>query len=256
MKRTVRVMLVVASSMVPTLSAHAQDQPHQTLMLSVTNAVASTAGRDTRAFVVFEGERLEPRTGGGVSTGRVTTFVSTDITADPSPAFRSRQVEWLLDVLRPAAGSFGLAAGSGVRHEAGGADVLMGRVVAQKVSERGRVEGDLLLEHPLGGHRDAVDLITTVGWARRVSARASVGVEGFAEDLEALWSPAEAEGGARLFVGPTVQFITGAPAWTVRTTVGADVHPASLDVNRPSNAYRIGGTRTGWALRFSMTHGF
>jgi hypothetical protein len=255
MKLTIRVLIVLASSVLPILPAHAQDQPDQTLMLSVTNAVASTDSRGTRSFVVFEGERLEPRTGGGLSIGRVMTLVSTDITADPSPAFRSRQVEWLMNVVRPSAGSFSLAAGSGVRHEAGGADVLLGRVVAQKVSERGRLEGNLLLEHPLATHRDAVDLITTVGWARRVSARASVGVEGFAEDLESLWSPAEAEGGARIFVGPTVQFISGAPAWTVRTTVGADVHPA-LDVNRPSSAYRIGGTRTGWALRVSMTHGF
>lgn len=59
-------------------------------------------------------------------------------------------------------------------------------------------------ELPLGGRsrRDAADMLFSLGIARHATAALTLGFEAAGQDLEALWDPAEAEGGARLLAGP------------------------------------------------------
>src|SRR4029450_3269482 len=59
-----------------------------------------------------------------------------------------------------------LAAGGGVLHEAGGVNVLLARVVAGHDADSWRLQGNVLFQKPMSTERDALDLITSVGWAR------------------------------------------------------------------------------------------
>jgi hypothetical protein len=71
-------------------------------------------------------------------------------------------------------------------------DVLLTRVVLERPSGGGRLVGNVTFERPLSGDRDAMDVITTVGWNRRVTEGLHLGFEALAEDLEGLWTPNEA----------------------------------------------------------------
>src|SRR4051812_49268242 len=105
------------------------------------------------------------------------------------------------------------AAGGGLLREADGIDVALVRLVVGSDHDAWRLHGNLMFQKPLVSNRDAVDLVTTVGWAYRLSGSVSVGVETIGEDLEGFWDATEAEGGARILAGPS--FHIGAPhrAW-------------------------------------------
>src|SRR5262245_26275749 len=110
-----------------------------------------------------------------------------------------RQVE----VIRTAyaTGTFSVAAGGGIREDWDDTRTLLGRGLTGVDFGGGRLQGSLVMQHVVSSprlERDAADVVTTVGWSRRVGDRFSAGVESIGQDLEGLWDPAEADGGARL----------------------------------------------------------
>src|SRR6185436_5608081 len=84
------------------------------------------------------------------------------------------------------------AAGGGVRREAAGVTVLLARVAVGKTFPRSALWSNLRLERPLARGRDAVDLITSIGWTRRLGRSLHAGVEALGEDLEGFWEAEEA----------------------------------------------------------------
>src|SRR5262249_46316027 len=126
-------------------------------------------------------------------------------------------------------GSTMVAAGGGVRQQWDGTPVLLGRIVAGSDVGGGRVQGSLVLARagasPLV--HDAADLFTSVGWTRRAGGPIRVGVEAIGQDLEGLWNPAEAEGGATLLVGPSLQARSASGTWAASVTAGPVVRSAS-----------------------------
>lgn len=112
----------------------------------------------------------------------------------------TQEAELLKDLLGEARG-LRLAVGLGMRREWEGTKALLGRISLGHAFGRSALHGNLRLERPFAEGRDGVDIITTLGWLRRVSPAVGLGVEAMGEDLEGFWDPEEAEGGARLF-GP------------------------------------------------------
>jgi hypothetical protein len=100
--------------------------------------------------------------------------------------------------------------GIGARREWEGTTAALARVCLGWSSGRALVFGNLRLEKPFAKGRDAIDLITTLGWSQRLGQGLRVGVEGVGEDLEGFWDAEEAEGGAKLYVGPAIHW--SAPA--------------------------------------------
>jgi hypothetical protein len=116
------------------------------------------------------------------------------------------------------------------------------------------LQGNLLLQKPMSSGRDAVDLITSAGWSRTLTRSVSLGLEAIGEDLEGFWEPNEAEGGARLLVGPSVRVAPGAHRWQLIATGGPMFHPA--DTGRASGALRElppDRARTGYAFKVSLS---
>jgi hypothetical protein len=206
---------------------------------------------------MFDGTLLEPQIGVRVSTGRLTAIGAFDVAhvsipGQPPPA---RHAELLASVL--AAPRYQVAAGSGVRHEAGGTDVVFGRVVAGVRAAGGQLTGNLLVEHALSAYRDAADMITTVGWTHGVGGGMHLGLEMRAEDLEGFWSTEEAEGGARLFVGPAIAVHRAGSRWAVRATAGTDLRAThSSAAAFVSDAARLISTSGGFAMRVAFDRSF
>jgi hypothetical protein len=155
---------------------------------------------------------------------------------DDSPVdFRA---EALFD-LRPGAGpGFHLAAGTGYRREATGASVLLGRLVGERVLASSRLLGDLRLEKAFETERDELDAIVTLAAARRLGKGFSLGAEVVGEDLEALWESNEAEGGARVLMGPSLHWVrpdhrllatlAGGPVFRYRASTRESPAPRNL----------------------------
>ena len=136
----------------------------------------------------------------------------------------------------PASPGLALAVGGGALREPGGSTVALARVVAGREFGGWRLHGNVLFQKAMATGRDPLDLVTTVGWARRFGPSVSLGVEGIAEDVEGFWNPAEAEGGARLLVGPSLHIAPAGRRRQLPAAGGPMFHPS--DTGRQSGALR------------------
>jgi hypothetical protein len=255
-----RLSLMIAAIVAFALPAAAQERP---FIFSVATAVDEKPavrvdydlGVGERAFQSDISNQPEQRVGVQASVGRITFLGRVGIAEVGSSYQSSQSGEALYSFLRPNQ-HVALAAGGGVLHEAGGVNVLLARVAAGRVAESWRLHGNVLFQKPLSSDRDAVDLITSVGWAHTLSRSVSLGVEAIGEDLEGFWESEEAEGGARLLAGPTVHIAPSGQRWQLTATGGPMFHPA--DTGRTSGALRDlppDPNRVSYAFKASLSIG-
>ena len=215
-------------------------------------------GAGERAFDLVQGDEPEQRLGVQASLGsRLTLLARIGVAGDGSGVRASQQGELLYGLVRSPAHQASLAIGLGVRHEAQGINVLLGRIAAGRTFQAWRLDGNALFEKPYAADRDAVDLITTVGVARQVHPLVAVGVELIGEDLEGFWEEDEAEGGARILLGPSIRLAPPAARWQVGVAGGPIVHATRSAVR--SDATRSlpdAGGRDGYAVRCRVSYAF
>jgi len=192
-------------------------------------------GVGERAFQSDIANQPEQRIGVQGSYGRLTFLGRLGISDTGSSYQSSQSAEALISVVRPSS-AIALAAGGGVLHEADGGNVLLARVVAGREAEAWRLYGNVLFQKPFSSARDSLDLITSVGWAAKLSDAVALGAEAIGEDLEGFWDTQEAEGGARLLVGPSLHVSPRGHRWQLIATGGPMFHPA--DTGRASAAFR------------------
>ena len=96
-----------------------------------------------------------------------------------------------------------LGAGLGGRRDFENEYSLLGRVTLEHMDPKWKIGGNLLLEKEFEEDRDAIDIITSVGVHYRLKGKFYGGLEAIGEDLEGFWDDEEAEGGAKLMVGPS-----------------------------------------------------
>jgi hypothetical protein len=254
----VRLSLVFAFIIATAAPAAAQERP---FLFSITTAPDAgpamrfdyDIGVGERAFQSDVTNQPEQRIGVQASRGRLTFLARVGIAEAGSSYQSSQSGEALYSVLRPSS-RIALAAGGGVLHEPGGVNVLLARVVAGRTTDAWRLHGNLQFQKPMSSERDALDLITSVGWARKLSRGVSLGVEAIGEDLEGFWESEEAEGGARLLAGPTLHISPAGQRWQLTATGGPMFHPS--DTRRASGAFRDLPPETGrvsYALKASFS---
>jgi hypothetical protein len=166
-------------------------------------------------------------------------------------AGHGRRMFQQLEIVRPlfSTGSTSVAGGGGIREEWDGTRVFIGRVLAGSDIGQGRLQGSLVLERAVSSplKHDAADVVTSLGWSRRVGDRISLGVEGIGQDLEGLWDPAEVDGGARLLLGPSLHVQSKSGEWAASLTAGPVLHSPSVvsPPNVPAATYLSGGSHFG-----------
>jgi hypothetical protein len=258
-------LLGIAVSAAPADAQPAVPTPHAFLFSVAAPPSASRqasvyvdTGVGERAFDLVQGEEPEQRLGVQATLGsRLTLLARVGVASDGSGVRASQQGELLYSVAQSPARQASLAIGVGVRHEAQGVNVLLGRVAAGRTFQAWRLDGNALFEKPYATGRDAVDLITTVGVARQIRPSLAIGVELIGEDLEGFWEEDEAEGGARILVGPSIRFAPPSARWQVGLAGGPIVHATRSTVR--SDATRSlpdAGERDGYAVRCRVSYGF
>lgn len=97
-----------------------------------------------------------------------------------------------------------LGGGLGFRRDYSDVKSLLGRITFSYNASKWKTTGNLLFEKALAANRDELDFITSVGVHYCLAANFYGGIEAIGEDLEGFWDDEEAEGGAKLLVGPSL----------------------------------------------------
>jgi hypothetical protein len=214
-------------------------------------------GAGERAFDLVQGDEPEQRIGVQASlSSRLTLLARLGVASDGSGVRASQQGEVLYSVLQSPSRQASLAIGLGVRHEAQGINVLLGRVAAGRSVDAWRFDGNALFEKPYATGRDAVDLITTFGVARQVRPALAIGVELIGEDLEGFWEEDEAEGGARVLIGPSIRVAPPSARWQIGIAGGPVVHATRSTVRSDATRSLGADGRDGYAIRCRVSYGF
>lgn len=242
------------------VAAGAQERP---FLFSVTTAGSEARGANVHVDVgvgarefVFDGDQGVAQTlGVQAAIGHGVTVIASASTALGDAAASGRGAgagEVLVDVLRGPGRRTTLAVGGGVRHEYLGTNAALMRLVTGLDLGKTRLLGNVLLEKPLAAGRDTVDVITTLGWMRSLNEALAVGVEAIGEDLEGFWEADEAEGGARLLVGPSLQLRRD--KWRLTVGGGPVFHPSRSDrVGTASRQLPQNQSGTGYAVQSSLS---
>lgn len=120
----------------------------------------------------------------------------------------AQQAEILRDFIGGKKGhGFRLGAGLGIGRDFSNVKNALGRITASYASGKLKAGGNLLFEKAFSGNRDAIDVITSFGFQYLLAGRLYGGVEAVGEDLEGFWDEEEAEGGAKLLVGPSLNLV-------------------------------------------------
>jgi hypothetical protein len=194
---------------------------------------------EERALSMWGGGVADFGVGIALSDRRWTVRSSASMTTLPVGS-RSRPTFQQIEIVRTlfSAGSASVAGGGGLRQEWDGTRTLIARVLAASDIGRGRLQGSVVVERAVSSplRHDAADVVTTVGWSRHIREGLSIGLEAIGQDLEGLWNPAEADGGARLLVGPSLHAQSKQGDWAASFTAGPVVHSASVASPPPLSA--------------------
>jgi hypothetical protein len=151
-------------------------------------------GYGERTFEPVAGDRLEQAVGVRAAIGTsVIVLARTGMSSSGGDARISPRGEVLLS--RPAGKSVRLAAGVGYAREYSRTDVMLARFGVGRTTSRSMVAGNVMLEKPMSGSRDNMDVITSMGAGRRVGSATTVAVEAIGQDLEGFWDPQPAGNG-------------------------------------------------------------
>ena len=101
-----------------------------------------------------------------------------------------------------------LGLGLGVNRDFGNVKSLLSRVTLSYDAPRWKAGGNLLFEKAFAKNRDDIDVITSIGFHYLLLGKLYCGFEAVGEDLEGFWEENEAEGGAKLLVGPSLNMTT------------------------------------------------
>jgi len=206
-------------------------------------------GYGERTFEPLAGDRIEQAVGLRAALGSSVMVLARTGVSDLGGNTRvSPRAEVLLT--RPVGGSFRLAGGVGYAREYSRTNVMLARVGVGRMTSRSTLSGDVLIEKPMAGERDGVDLISTVGAGRRFGSGLTMSVEAVGQDLEGFWDPAEKDGGARVMAGPSLSIAPPAAHWQLTVGGGPIIRATRNDF--ASGADRPLPTRNGYVLRSAV----
>jgi hypothetical protein len=239
----------------------AQDRPFLFTLIPPAAGECNTvihydAAYGSATFEPLGGDNLEQRL--GVQAGLndyIMVVANLGLAMDGNTTRSAQHVELLGNIMKSEKGLFDLSFGPGFRHEYSGTDVLLGRAMVGRRFSGWQLYSNFLLEKPLAENRDELDLMVTLGWSYDLSAFVKLGVEAVGEDLEGFWEVEEAEGGARLFVGPVVSLGFPVSPWKIVVGAGPIIHATQSSRNSGALRSLTQGAVNGYMVRAMVNYG-
>jgi hypothetical protein len=125
---------------------------------------------------------------------------------------------------------------------------VLSRITASYDNINWKAGGNILLQKSFAANRDAIDIITSIGFHYRLYGGLFAGFETVGEDLEGFWDQEEAEGGAKLLVGPSLNMTTKDSKMSFSVS-GGPVFYATQNQATNSGAIRELPSQNGLTLR-------
>jgi hypothetical protein len=148
---------------------------------------------------------------------------------------------------------FRIGGGFGFRHEFNNDNVAFSRIAAAYDVTNWKVGANVRFEKAFATGRDGVDLITSVGVHRHIGGQFFGGFEAVGQDLEGFWETDEAEGGARLLIGPSLNYAPSGSRFAF-TLCGGPIIYATRSANTQGqfSAYRELPANNGFTMKFNV----
>ena len=127
---------------------------------------------------------------------------------------------------------------------------VFSRITASFDAASWRFGGNMRFEKAFNRNRDKIDFITSGGFHHRIAGKLFAGVEAVGEDLEGFWEEDEAEGGAKLLVGPSLNLMPQDSRFSF-SVCGGPIFYATRSNIIPSEAVRDLGasSKNGYTVR-------
>ena len=208
-----RMPLVLISSLIFTSSAAAQQpqylftvetrQPvwgewmvnsHTAYGVRITGPIGSDGFEESVGIQLGFSRRLSLIASGGVLINRQSEYegggVSTELVGRILSAGGGSPVE--------------ISLGGGFSRDYGGVEAVSARLLAGRSFGKWNMASNAYFEKGFDSLRDKVDIAAMLGISRELFPWMRGGVEIIAEDIEGFWEEEEAEGGAKMFMGPAL----------------------------------------------------
>jgi len=150
----------------------------------------------------------------------------------------AQQAEVIRDLIggkQPLGPRFGV--GLGLSRDWDNTKSLFSRITASLDASKWRLGGNLRFEKAFDKNRDNIDLVTSIGFHHHIFGRMYTGIEAVGQDLEGFWEKDEAEGGAKLLIGPSINIMPGKSRFAF-SACGGPVFYATRSNVMPSGAVR------------------
>jgi len=143
------------------------------------------------------------------------------------------------------ASGFRLGAGLGISRDWSNTGSAISRITAFFDQTNWQLTGNLRFEKAFDKTRDKLDFISSFGFQHRISNQWYLGFEALGQDLEGFWEKDEAEGGAKLMIGPSINLVPDNSRLSF-SFAGGPVFYATRSSVIPSEAIReIGSVASG-----------
>lgn len=143
---------------------------------------------------------------------------------------------------------FRFGAGLGVERDFTSVFSLMSRFTASYDNLNWKAGGNILLQKSFSANRDAIDIISSIGFHHQLYGGLYGGFEVVGEDLEGFWDQEEAEGGAKLLAGPSLNMTTKDSKMSFSISGGPVFYATQNQVTNP-NVIRELPSQNGLTLR-------
>ncbi len=188
----------------------------------------------------------------GYLGAKVTMLVSTGIGLGSNGEVKSlQQAEFLRDFIGGNTPMGVRIGGSlGFRREFNSDKVALARLTGAYDNLNWRVGANVRFEKAFATGRDGIDLISSVGVHRKITNQLFGGFEAVGQDLEGFWSD-DAEGGARLLVGPSLNYVPAVSRFSF-TLCGGPIIYATRNAVVATYPVRELPTTTGFTMKFNV----
>ncbi len=144
-----------------------------------------------------------------------------------------------------------LGIGLGANKDFSNIGSILSRVTISYDAQRWKAGGNVLFEKAFGANRDKIDIISSFGFHHIIIGKLYGGFETVGQDLEGLWSD-EAEGGAKILVGPSLNMTTNNSRISFSLSGGPVFYASRNQVTNP-DAIRELPSQSGLTLRAKVT---
>ncbi|WP_133300137.1 hypothetical protein [Mucilaginibacter terrenus] len=186
----------------------------------------------------------------GYLGNRFTLFANASLGFARSGGVNSyQQVEVLRDVLG-GRNAFGPRVGLGLGASRDWSNVksLFSRLAVSFDAASWKIGGNMRFEKAFDKNRDNIDLISSVGFHHRIKGAFFAGIEAVGQDLEGFWDQEEAEGGAKLLIGPSLN-VAPVGSRLSFSVCGGPIFYATRSNVAPSAAIRELPSSNGYTVR-------